>query len=94
MTKDELAAVILRVCEAQDGLCMDVPAERRRLAQAIADGDGRRTRALRLAATATARESRAIAINPRPPHKGRVWVLPTVPRHLPVTEVRKARFQF
>jgi hypothetical protein len=31
-----LTACILAVCERQDGLCMDVPSERRRLARAIA----------------------------------------------------------
>lgn len=36
MTLDELVEFILPVCEAQDGLCMDVPSERRRLARAIA----------------------------------------------------------
>jgi len=35
MTCDELIEFILCVCEAQDGLCMDVPSERRRLARAI-----------------------------------------------------------
>lgn len=35
MTVDELTKFVLRVCEAQNGLCMDVPWERRRLAQAI-----------------------------------------------------------
>ena len=36
MTTDQLTALILDICEAHDGLCMDVPAERRRLARAIA----------------------------------------------------------
>src|SRR4051812_40935190 len=42
MTTDQQTALILDVCEAQDGLCMDVPAERRRLARAIAKALARR----------------------------------------------------
>jgi hypothetical protein len=36
MTLDELFKLILAVCEQQDGLCVDVSWERRRLARAIA----------------------------------------------------------
>ncbi len=32
---DSVFDIVLAVCEAQDGLCMDVSAERRRLASAI-----------------------------------------------------------
>jgi hypothetical protein len=42
MTQDQLTTLILGICEAHDGLCMDVPAERRRLAQAIAIALARR----------------------------------------------------
>jgi hypothetical protein len=32
---DSVFDIVLAVCEAQDGLCMDVPAERNRLVRAI-----------------------------------------------------------
>jgi hypothetical protein len=35
MTLDELTAFIVGICDAQDGLCMDVPSERHRLARAV-----------------------------------------------------------
>jgi hypothetical protein len=37
MTFDELLKIIIAVCEVQNGLCMDVAWERRRLAKAIAN---------------------------------------------------------
>lgn len=37
MTFDELLKIITAVCEAENGLCMDVAWERRRLARAIAN---------------------------------------------------------
>ena len=42
MSKDELAAFILGVCETYSSLCMDVPSERTRLAMAIAEAICRR----------------------------------------------------
>ena len=37
MTFDELLKIITAVCETENGLCMDVAWERRRLARAIAN---------------------------------------------------------